>query len=94
MARRCAITGKGVQMGNNVSHANNRTRRSYRPNLQTASFLSETLGESVRLRLSANAIRSIEHAGGFDAYLIKTASAKLPTALRRMRQRLAKARAA
>ncbi len=93
MARRCAITGKGVQMGNNVSHANNRTRRSFRPNLQIASFLSEALGDTVRLRLSTNAIRTIEHAGGFDAFLLKTAPAKLPATLRRIRQRLDKARA-
>lgn len=94
MARRCAITGKGVQRGNNVSHANNRTRRSFRPNLQVVSMLSERLGQSVRMRLSTNAIRTIEHAGGFDAYLTKTIAAKLPPELRRIKQRLAKARAA
>jgi large subunit ribosomal protein L28 len=94
MARRCDITGKGVLRGNNVSHANNRTRRSFRPNLQTASFVSEVLGETVRLRLSTNAIRTIEHAGGFDAFLLKTPAAKLPSALRRVRTRLQKARPA
>jgi large subunit ribosomal protein L28 len=94
MARRCAITGKGVQSGNNVSHANNRTRRSFRPNLQVVSMLSEVLGQSIRMRLSTNAIRTIEHAGGIDAYLTKTTAAKLPPELRRIKQRLAKANAA
>jgi large subunit ribosomal protein L28 len=94
MARRCAITGKGVQSGNNVSHANNRTRRTFRPNLQVVSMMSETLGESIRLRMSTNGVRTIEHAGGFDAYLTKTIAAKLPPDLRRLKLRLAKARAA
>lgn len=94
MARRCAITGKGNQSGNNVSHANNKTRRTFRTNLQTTSLLSETLGQSIRVRVSTNAIRTIEHAGGFDAFLLKTASTKLPQAMRRLKQRLEKARAA
>jgi large subunit ribosomal protein L28 len=94
MARRCAITGKGVQSGNNVSHANNRTRRTFRPNLQVVSMMSETLGESIRMRMSTNGIRTIEHAGGFDAYLTKTIAAILTPELRRLKQRLAKARAA
>lgn len=94
MARRCAITGKGNLSGNNVSHANNKTRRTFRTNLQTTSLLSETLGESIRVRLSTNAIRTIEHAGGFDAFLLKTARTKLPQAMRRLKQRLEKARAA
>ncbi len=69
MARRCIITGKGVQVGNNVSHANNKTRRRFLPNLQVVSVLSDALGLGVRLRLSTHAIRSIEHNGGLDAYL-------------------------
>lgn len=94
MARRCAITGKGNLSGNNVSHANNKTRRTFRTNLQTTSLLSETLGQSIRVRVSTNAIRTIEHAGGFDAFLLKTSATKLPQAMRRLKQRLEKARAA
>ncbi len=71
MARRCAVTGKGVMTGNNVSHANNRTRRRFLPNLQETSFLSDILGRLIRLRVSVNGIRSVEHAGGIDAFLTK-----------------------
>jgi large subunit ribosomal protein L28 len=71
MARRCQITGKGVLTGNNVSHANNKTRRRFLPNLQETALLSDALGQMVRLRLTANAMRSIEHNGGLDAYLLK-----------------------
>ena len=78
MSRRCAITGKGVQAGNNVSHAHNKTRRRFLPNLQDTSLLSDALGKTVRLRLSVRAIRTIEHKGGLDAYLLDTADAKLP----------------
>lgn len=94
MARKCMITGKGVQSGNNVSHANNKTRRRYLPNLQHASLLSESLGESVRLRLSTNGIRTIEHRGGLDAYLTSTAPTKLPAELRLLRKRVVEAKSA
>ena len=70
MSRRCQITGKGVLSGNNVSHANNRTRRRFLPNLQDASLLSDVLGQAVRMRLSTRAIRTIEQKGGIDAYLL------------------------
>ena len=72
MARRCAITGKGVLTGNNVSHANNKTRRRFLPNLQDTSVMSDALGRPVRLRISTNGLRTIEHRGGLDAFL-KTA---------------------
>lgn len=72
MARRCAITGKGVLTGNNVSHANNRTRRRFLPNLQKVSFLSDTLGMQIQLRLTTNAVRTIEFHGGLDTYLLKS----------------------
>lgn len=94
MARKCIITGKGVQSGNNVSHAHNKTRRRFLPNLQQTSLLSETLGESVKLRLSTNAIRTIEHRGGLDAYLTGTAPTKLPSELRKLRKRVVEAQAA
>jgi len=91
MARRCAITGKGVLTGNNVSHANNKTRRRFLPNLQETSMLSDALGHLVRLRLSVNAIRSIEHKGGLDSYLLTTPDAKLPAEALRLKRRVAKA---
>ena len=78
MSRRCSMTGKGVLSGNNVSHAHNKTRRRFLPNLQVTSLLSDALGEVVRLRLSARAIRTIEHKGGLDAYLMGTSDTKLP----------------
>lgn len=86
MAKRCAITGKGVQSGNNVSHANNRTRRRFLPNLQEVSFMSETLGRAIRLRISTNAIRTIEHNGGLDAFLIKAKTANLETKVARLKK--------
>ena len=93
MARRCGITGKGVQTGNNVSHAKNRSRRRFLPNLQQASILSDALGTPIRLRLSTRAIRSIEHKGGLDAYLLSTPDAKLPDDARRIKRRVKKAAA-
>jgi large subunit ribosomal protein L28 len=91
MSRRCAITGKGVMTGNNVSHAHNKTRRRFLPNLQTTMLYSETLNRGVRLSLSTRAIRTIEHKGGVDAYLRGTAAAELPRELRRMKRDLEKA---
>lgn len=94
MSRRCAVTGKKVLVGHKVSHANNKTKRRFLPNLQNVSVLSEALGQSFRMRLSTSAIRTIEHKGGLDAYLMGTAETKLPAEVRRIRRRLAKARAA
>lgn len=71
MARRCELTGKGVMVGNNVSHAVNRTKRRFLPNLVNVSLISDALGRTVRLRVSAHALRSVEHRGGLDAFLIK-----------------------
>jgi large subunit ribosomal protein L28 len=92
MAKRCFITGKGVLVGNNVSHANNKTRRRFLPNLQTISVVSDALG-SLRVTLSTNAIRSIEHNGGLDAYLKAVPSARLSPEARRLKQRIARAAA-
>ncbi|HWK45322.1 MAG TPA: 50S ribosomal protein L28 [Stellaceae bacterium] len=94
MARKCELTGKGVQTGNNVSHANNRTRRRFLPNLQITSLLSDALGSSIRLRLSTNAIRTVEHNGGIDAFLLSTPDIKLPADARKLKRRIAKAAAA
>ncbi|MGI9507146.1 MAG: 50S ribosomal protein L28 [Geminicoccaceae bacterium] len=94
MARRCALTGKGVQTGNNVSHANNRTRRRYLPNLQQQRFYSETLGVAVRLRVSTRALRTVEKRGGLDGYLLKARNAELSSELRRLKQRVIQAQTA
>lgn len=91
MSRRCSITGKGVQTGNNVSHANNKTRRRFLPNLQVVSFTSEHLGK-VRLRVSAKAIRSIEKNGGIDGYLDNTSNLKLAPEGLKLKARLNKAK--
>jgi large subunit ribosomal protein L28 len=82
MARRCELTGKGVMTGNNVSHALNRTRRRFLPNLLNVTLISDVLGRSVKLRISANALRTVEHRGGLDAFLVKANDDELsPNAL-------------
>jgi len=93
MARRCEFTGKGVQAGNNVSHANNRTRRRFLPNMQVVSFLSEALGEHIQVRLSVHAIRSIEKRGGLDAFLLSTSDTDLGKKARVLKRRIKKAQA-
>jgi len=92
MSRRCQITGKGVLTGNNVSHANNKTRRRFLPNLQEQSLLSDTFGFSVSLRMSTRAIRTVERNGGIDAFLIGTRNSKLPPAAMALKRRILKAR--
>lgn len=77
MARRCELTGKGVMTGNTVSHALNRTRRRFLPNLLNVTLISDALGRSVKLRISANALRSVEHRGGLDAFLLKADDSEL-----------------
>ena len=77
MSRRCELTGKGPMVGNNVSHAVNRTRRRFLPNLLNVSLISDALGRTVKLRISANALRSVEHRGGLDAFLLKAADSDL-----------------
>lgn len=94
MSRRCDLTGKGVQAGNNVSHAHNKSRRRFLPNVQDTSLLSDALGQTVRLRLSTRAIRSVEHKGGLDAFLLDTPDAKLPLEARRIKRKIRKAVAA
>lgn len=89
MARRCEITGKGPQYGNKVSHANNKTRRRWLPNLQEASFYSTVLKRNIPVVSTTNGIRTVEHKGGIDAFLLGTATTKLLTpALRRARKQL------
>ena len=77
MSRACELTGKAVMSGNNVSHANNKTRRRFLPNLVQVTLISETLNQNVRLRISANALRSVEHRGGLDNFLLKADDAEL-----------------
>ncbi len=93
MSRRCSITGKGVQVGNNVSHANNKTKRRFLPNLQRTAVLSDILGFAVPMRLTTNAIRTIEHNGGLDSYLLSTSDAKLSVDARRLKRRVENAKA-
>jgi large subunit ribosomal protein L28 len=90
MARRCDLSGKGVMTGNNVSHANNRTRRRYLPNLQDTAMLSDALGQMVRLRLATSTIRTIEHNGGLDSYILGERPSKLTPEGRRLRKRIEK----
>ena len=77
MSRICELTAKGRMVGNNVSHANNKTKRLFLPNLQNVTLMSDVLGRSVRLRVSMNGLRSVEHVGGLDNWLIKTKVEKL-----------------
>jgi large subunit ribosomal protein L28 len=92
MARKCVITGKGVQVGHNVSHSNVKTKRRFLPNLQHTSVLSDVLG-SVRLRVTAAAIRTIEHKGGIDAFLRNTPDRKLSPEVLRLKRRVERAAA-
>ncbi|MDC9701630.1 MAG: 50S ribosomal protein L28 [Alphaproteobacteria bacterium] len=92
MARRCELMGKGVLSGNNVSHANNKSRRRFLPHLCEVSLLSDTLGETISLRISAHALRSVEHRGGLDAFLLKARHTDLSGRVKRVRLRLLKAR--
>ena len=94
MARRCELTGKGVLTGNNVSHAHNKTRRRFLPNVQASTLLSEALGRSVKFKVSVSALRTIERHGGLDNYLASAKPAVLSTRARRLKRDIAKARAA
>ena len=76
MSRICELTGKGRLVGNNVSHANNKTKRTFLPNLQNVTLISDTLGRGVKLRVSMSGLRSVEHVGGLDNWLLKTGDDK------------------
>lgn len=90
MPRRCELTGKGTASGNNVSHANNRTRRKFYPNLTKVSLISDALGETIRLRISTQALRSVEHNGGLDNFLLKARPVNLSLKVQRLKRRIAK----
>ena len=93
MSRRCELSGKSVQVGHKVSHSNRKTKRRFLPNLQVASVLSEALGHSVRLRLTPRALRTIEHNGGIDAYLLGTNDSKLSPEMKVLKRRVTSAKA-
>jgi large subunit ribosomal protein L28 len=90
MARRCELTGKAVQTGNNVSHANNKSRRRFLPNLNQVTLMSDALGHGVHLRITNHALRSVEHRGGLDAYLLKAGDEELSLKARRLKRDIAK----
>ncbi|AWN46057.1 50S ribosomal protein L28 [Methylobacterium terrae] len=90
MSRRCELTGKGVLTGHLVSHSNHKTKRRFLPNLCNVTLLSDTLGRSVRLRVSANALRSVEHRGGLDAFLIKAGETDLSQNARLLKREIEK----
>ena len=90
MSRVCELTGKGPMTGNNVSHANNRTRRRFLPNLNHTTLQSEALGRSFRLRISAAALRTVDHRGGLDAFLAKSKDAELSDRALRIKRDIAK----
>ena len=94
MSRRCELTGKAVLSGHLVSHSNRKTKRKFLPNLCNVTLQSDLLNRSVRLRISANALRTVEHRGGLDGYLLDARDADLPGELRRLKRRIQAARAA
>ncbi|MCU0818075.1 MAG: 50S ribosomal protein L28 [Beijerinckiaceae bacterium] len=77
MSRRCELTGKGALVGHKVSHSNRKTKRRFLPNLVNVTLMSDALNRSVKLRISANGLRSVEHRGGLDAFLMKAGEADL-----------------
>ena len=93
MARKCEISGAGVMSGNNVSHANNRTRRRFLPNLQVVSLLSDVLGKVFKLKVCSKTLRSIEHNGGLDSYLESTSNNKLTDEAKKIKKAIAKKKA-
>lgn len=94
MSRICELTGKGRMVGNNVSHANNRTKKTFLPNLQNVTLISESLGRSIKFRVSTHGLRSVEHNGGLDNWLLKTSDEKLSTNARKIKREIAGKQAA
>jgi large subunit ribosomal protein L28 len=94
MSRRCELTGKSAQVGHKVSHSNIKTKRRFLPNLLNVTMISDALGRSVRLRVSANALKSVDHRGGLDSYLAKARDAELSPRALELKRQIAKKRAA
>lgn len=90
MSRICELTGRGRQVGHNVSHANNKTKRVFLPNLQNVTLLSDSLERGVKLRVSTHGLRSVEHVGGLDNWLLKTSDEKLSLRVRRLKREISK----
>lgn len=90
MSRRCELTAKGAQVGHKVSHSNIKTKRRFLPNLVNVTFLSDALGRAVRLRVSTNALKSVDHRGGLDAYLLKAREAELSPKAVELKRAIAK----
>jgi len=93
MSRRCELTGKGVMVGNNVSHANNKTKRRFLPNLNEVTLMSDALGRSFRLRVAASTIRTVDHRGGFDAFLARAKDEDLSPRVLKIKRDIEKAQA-
>ncbi len=94
MSRRCELTGKGPMSGNNVSHAKNRTRRRFLPNLQDVTLMSDVLGRSFKLKISNAALRTVDHRGGLDAFMAKAKEVELSADALKIKKDIAKAIAA
>jgi len=94
MSRRCELTGKTRQIGHKVSHSNRKTKRRFLPNLLNVTLLSESLGRAVRMRISANALKTIDHRGGLDAFLLAARDADLSPRALEIKRQIAKKRAA
>lgn len=94
MSRRCELTGKGPMTGNNVSHANNKTKRRFLPNLTDVTLASDTLGRTFKLRISAAALRTVDHRGGLDAFLAKAKDEDLSSNALKIKKEIEKAQAA
>jgi len=93
MSRVCELTGKGPMVGNNVSHANNKTKRRFLPNLQDVTLISDALGRSVKLRISSSALRTVDHRGGLDAFLARAKDGDLSDRALRIKREIEKAQA-
>jgi large subunit ribosomal protein L28 len=94
MSRRCELTGKNAQVGHKVSHSNRKTKRRFLPNLLNVTLMSDALGRAVRLRISAHALKSVDHRGGLDAFLAKAKNAELSPRVLELKRQVAKKRAA
>lgn len=93
MSRICELTGKGRMVGHNVSHANNKTNRTFLPNLQNVTLLSDSLDQGFKLRVSTHGLRSVEHVGGLDNWLLKTSDEKLSINARKIKKAISKKQA-
>lgn len=91
MAKRCALTGKGVMSGNNVSHSQRKTRRRFLPNIQSVSMISQALGKAFRLKVAISTLRTVDHNGGLDNFLLKTSDTKLTDEARKLKRQVKKA---